>query len=113
MSAADADFTADRQAARHVLVQAEARAEAELVDELRLELVRTIGRQRTESRRAAVLEHHRRVVEQAADVRAGAAVFVRLRQARVVAIQAAPRVARRGGTSCSTKRLSNANSTAS
>ena len=40
----DADLARHRQAARHVLVHADARAEVELVDELRLELVRPIGR---------------------------------------------------------------------
>ena len=40
----DAELTRHRQAARDVLVHADARAEGELVDELRLELVRPIGR---------------------------------------------------------------------
>ena len=84
-----------RQAARDVFVDAHGRAEVELVDRLRLELVRTIRRQRPVGRVAVAGEHHRRVVVAAADVRAGAAVLVRLRQARVVAIQAAPQVAAR------------------
>ena len=83
----------DRQAARHVLVHAHARPDRELVDELGLELVRTIGGQRSETGCRRPDEHHHRVVPQPADVRAGAPVLVRLRQTRVVAIQAAPQVA--------------------
>ena len=89
----NADLTRDGQPAGDVLVHTKARPEGELVDELSLELVRTVGRQRTVSGLAAILEHHHRVVIETADVRAGASVLVRLRQARVVAMQAAPEVA--------------------
>ena len=50
VSGDDGDVARDRHTTRHVLVQAQARPDRELVDELGLELVRPIGVQRAENR---------------------------------------------------------------
>src|SRR5262249_38265162 len=86
-------LTRDRNAARHVLIEANAGAERERIDELCLELSWTVRRQIAVYRFPGAREHHERVVVRAADVRAGAAALIRLRQAGIIAVQSAPEVA--------------------
>ena len=69
-------------------------AEGRRVDELRLDLVRAVGGQTPVEWPAVATEQRERGIEGSADVRFGASVLVGFRQARVIAVQATPDVAR-------------------
>src|SRR5205085_4474494 len=67
--------------------------EREGVHQLRLRLMRPVGREHTVERLAVPVELLDRIIEQAADVRADAPVLVRLGETRVVAKESAQRIA--------------------
>ncbi len=86
-------LAADRDAARRDERQAHSRLRWELVVEVRLELVRTVGVQSAKDRLRAVVERHVDGVEEARHVRRGPGNLVGAGKSRVVAIEPAQRVA--------------------
>ena len=88
----DRDFAGPRDAGSAVPVEAEARSELRVVDELELQLMGAVGGQESVGGDTLPVEHHDGVVVRAAHVGARAAVLIGLSEAGVVAIQPAPHV---------------------
>ena len=88
----DRHFAGPRDAGSTVPVEAEGGSELRVVVELDLHLMGAVGGQESVLGDTLPVEHHDGVVVRAAHVGARAAVFVRLSEAGVVAVQPAPHV---------------------